>query len=140
MARSVIPNQRRRLFLRYTLASVAAVAVAGAAGAELVNHRVLPGKGILDRIDRACSVTGPDLIPYAPPGPQHSGTFYSAARRRAVGYTIAYPPGHGPGDRLPLVIMLHGYGSDHSNALSGMSPAQAVALSVGARRCRRWRW
>jgi pimeloyl-ACP methyl ester carboxylesterase len=129
--RSVIPNERRRLFLRYTLASVAAVAVAGVAAAELANHGVLPGKGILDRIDGACSVTDPDLIAHAPPGPQYSGAFYSAARRRVVGYTIAYPPGHGPGDRLPLVIMLHGYGADHSNALSGMSPAQAVALSVG---------
>ena len=129
--RSVIPNERRRLFLRYTLASVAAVAVAGVAAAELANHGVLPGKGILDRIDGACSVTDPDLIAHAPPGPRYSGAFYSAARRRAVGYTIAYPPGHGPGDRLPLVIMLHGYGADHGNALSGMSPAQAVALSVG---------
>ena len=128
--RSVIPNERRRLFLRYTLASVAAVVVAGVA-ADLANHGVLPGKGILDRIDGACSVTDPDLIAHAPPGPQYSGVFSSAARHRAVGYTIAYPPGHGPGDRLPLVIMLHGYGTDHSNALSGMSPAQAVALSVG---------
>src|SRR5215472_15651716 len=87
--RSVIPNERRRLFLRYTLASVAAVAVAGVAAAELANHGVLPGKGILDRIDGACSVTDPDLIARAPPGPQYSGAFYSAARRRAVGYTIA---------------------------------------------------
>jgi hypothetical protein len=27
--------------------------------------------------------------------------------------------------------MLHGYGDDHASALSGMSPAQAVALRVG---------
>lgn len=37
-----------------------------------------------------------------------SGTFWSAARNRSVGYTIGYPPGRGPGDALPLVIMLHG--------------------------------
>lgn len=124
-------NERRRVLLRYTLASVAAAAVAGVAGVELISRGVLPGKGALDQLDGACSVDGPDLTPYARPGPQLSGTFYSAARRRGVGYTIAYPPGHGPGDGLPLVVMLHGYGSDHTTALAGMSPAQAVALRVG---------
>ena len=73
----------------------------------------------------------PDLAPYAAPGPQFSGTFYSAARRAAVGYTVGYPPGHRPGDRLPLVIALHGFGGDHADALSGMSPSQAVALCPG---------
>ena len=118
----------RRHFLRYTLASVAAVAVAGAAGAELVDRGVLPGKGMLDRLDGTCSVPAPDLTPYAVPGPSLSGTFYSQARNRSVGYTIAYPPGARPDDRLPLVIMLHGYGGNHDNAVSGMSPAQALAL------------
>jgi enterochelin esterase-like enzyme len=126
-----IPNGTRRLFLRYTLASVAAVAAAGVAGVELVSHGVLPGKSLLSKLDGACSVPAPDLTPYAPPGPSLSGTFYSRARNRAVGYTIAYPPGHRPGDRLPLVIMLHGYGANHANAVSGMSPAQALALRAG---------
>jgi len=106
-------------------------AAAGAAGVELISRGVLPGKDMLDDLDGACSVDGPGLAPYARPGPQLSGTFYSAARRRAVGYTVAYPPGHGPGDELPLVVMLHGYGGDHATAVSGMSPAQAVALRVG---------
>jgi enterochelin esterase-like enzyme len=122
---------RRRLFLGYTLGSVAAVAVAGTVGAELVARGELPGKSVLDDLDGACSVPVPDLSTYAPPGPSVSGTFYSAARDRAVGYTIAYPPGHRTGDRLPLVIMLHGYGGNHADALSGMSPAQAVALRAG---------
>ena len=60
-----------------------------------------------------------------------SGTFYSRARNRAVGYTIGYPPGHRPGAELPLVIMLHGYGGNHVSALSGLSPARALALRVG---------
>ena len=126
-----IPNGPRRLFLRYTLASVAAVAAAGVAGVELVNHGVLPGRSLLDKLDGACSVPAPNLTPYAAPGPSLSGTFYSRARNRAVGYTIAYPPGHRPGDRLPLVIMLHGFGGNHANAVSGMSPAQALALRAG---------
>jgi enterochelin esterase-like enzyme len=50
-----------------------------------------------------------------------------------VGYTIAYPPGHRPGDELPLVVMLHGFGANHADALAGMSPAQALALRPGGR-------
>jgi len=34
---------------------------------------------------------------------------------------------------LPLVVVLHGYGGNHANALAGMSPAQAVALKSGGR-------
>ncbi|HMD93999.1 MAG TPA: alpha/beta hydrolase-fold protein [Trebonia sp.] len=86
---------------------------------------------MLDAIDGACSVATPDGVSYAAPGPSVSGAFHSAARRRTVGYTIAYPPGHRPGDRLPLVVMLHGFGADHTDALAGVSPAQAVALRVG---------
>ena len=126
-----IPNGPRRLFLRYTLAALGGFAGAGITGFELIDHGVLPGKSELDRLDGACSVPAPDLTPYAPPGPTLSGTFYSRARSRVVGYTIAYPPAHRPGDRIPLVIMLHGYGADHAHAVSGMSPAQALALRAG---------
>jgi enterochelin esterase-like enzyme len=59
-----------------------------------------------------------------------SGTFYSHARNLNVGYTVAYPPGHHPGDDLALVVALHPYGGNHSNALEAMSPAQALALRV----------
>jgi S-formylglutathione hydrolase FrmB len=123
-------NGPRRLFLRYSLAGVVVVAAAGGAGFELVSRGVLPGKGALDRFDGACSAALPDLAPYAPPGPQVSGTFFSAARNRTVGYTIGYPPGHRPGAKLPLIVMLHGYGGNHTSALSGLSPSQAVALRV----------
>jgi S-formylglutathione hydrolase FrmB len=121
------PSSRRR-FLRYSLGGVVAAAAAGAAGFELISRGVLPGKSELDQLDGACSVAAPGFAPYATPGPQYSGTFYSAARRTTVGYTIGYPPGHGPEDRLPLLIALHGFGGNHANALSGLSPAQAVAL------------
>jgi enterochelin esterase-like enzyme len=122
----------RRAFLGYGLAGAAAIAAVGVGGAEMISRGVLPGKGELDAIDGACSVAAPDLASYAPPGPQISGTFYSRARNRTVGYTIGYPPRHRPGSSLPLVIMLHGYGGNHADALSGLSPAQAVALRVGA--------
>ena len=63
-------------------------------------------------------------------GPSVSGRFFSRARRRDVGYTVAYPPGYRPGSRLPLIIALHPFGPDHRHVLSGMSPPQALALHV----------
>ena len=112
--------------------SAAGLAVLGVTGAELVSHGVLPGKAILDDLDGACSVPSPN-VSFASPGPSFSGTFYSAARNRRVGYTIAYPSGHRVGAQLPLVVMLHGYGGNHADALVGMSPAQALALQVDGR-------
>jgi enterochelin esterase-like enzyme len=56
--------------------------------------------------------------------------FVSRARNRTVAYTVAYPPGHAPGSLLPLIVVLHAYGADHTNALSGMTLGQAPALVV----------
>jgi fermentation-respiration switch protein FrsA (DUF1100 family) len=111
------------------LGGAAVVVVAGAAGVELVSRGDLPGKQFLDEVDGECSV-GDTRLAFAPTGPSVSGRFFSRARNRHVGYTIGYPPGHRPGHPLPLVVMLHGFGSDHTYALAGMSPAQAVALEV----------
>lgn len=120
--------------MRYALGGVVVVAAAGVAGFELVERGTLPGKSTLDQLDGACDVAAPDLAAYATPGPQESGTFFSKARRTTVGYTIGFPPGYTAGDKLPLVIALHGFGGNHTNALSGMSPARAVALrSTGAK-------
>jgi enterochelin esterase-like enzyme len=126
------PGLTRRRVLTLGLIPAAAVVAAGVTGVELVSHGVLPGQAALDSLDGACSVPAP-LLAYSRPGPSFSGTFYSAARRRPVGYTIAYPPGHRAGDQLPLVVMLHGYGASHASALSGMSPAQALAVKADGR-------
>jgi len=122
----------RRRVLTLGLAPAAVLACAAIGGAELVSRGVLPGRALLDELDGACSVPEPPLV-FSPPGPSIDGTFYSADRHRTVGYTIAYPPGHRRGDELPLVVMLHGYGGNHADALAGMSPAQAVALKPGVR-------
>jgi predicted peptidase len=113
--------------LRAGLGGLLGVAAAGGVGVELVNHGVLPGKATLDRIDGACVVPAPQLS-FAPVGPSFSGSFYSAARRRPVGFTLAYPPGHRPGSKLPLIVALHAFGGNHDKVLTGMSLAKAVAL------------
>ena len=125
----------RRTFIRNGLLTAAAFTAAGAAGAELIARGALPGRTILDKLDGACSVPAPP-VPRGPLGPSLSGTFRSAARRRMVGYTIAYPPGHRPGDELPLVVMLHGFGANHADALAGLSPAQALAQGLAPG----WHW
>jgi S-formylglutathione hydrolase FrmB len=120
------PFNRRR-FLAYGLGGTVVVVAAGATGIELISHGVLPGKLELDELDGACSVSTTALT-FGATGPSMSGTFHSHARNLTVGYTIAYPPGHGPGSELPLAVMLHGEGGNHTDALAGMSPAQAVGL------------
>jgi enterochelin esterase-like enzyme len=55
----------------------------------------------------------------APSGRREDGSLTSAAMNGArVGWTIAYPPGHHPGDRLPVVVTLHGRGATHATAFS----------------------
>jgi S-formylglutathione hydrolase FrmB len=119
----------RRRFLAVSVAG-ASVLVGGAATAvELVSHGALPGKLELDKLDGACSVSH-EPFEFSALGPAIDGTFYSRYRRRNVGYALAFPPGYGPGSGLPLVVMLHGFGGNHTDALAGISPQQAVAMKV----------
>ena len=122
----------RRRLLRLGLGGAATLGALAVLGVELVEHGVLPGKLALDQLDGACDAAGPPIAS-GTTGPSFSGTFRSRARRRRVGYTLAYPPGHGPGSELPLVVMLHGFGGSHRAALAGMSPAESLALRVSPR-------
>lgn len=40
---------------------------------------------------------------------------YSPAMGESMGYSVYTPPGWGPDERLPLVVLLHGGGSDHES-------------------------
>jgi enterochelin esterase-like enzyme len=97
-----------------------------AGGLELVDQGVLPGKHILDAVDGACDVPTPHET-FRRPGETITGRFYSRARRREVGYTIAYPPGHSRRSRLPLGLYLHADGGSHTSALGGLPLARALA-------------
>lgn len=122
----------RRRLLQLGLAGTGTLVAAGAGLEQLVSHGVLPGRHLLDVITGACDVPAPPLE-FSPLGPSVSGSFYSHRRRTQVGYTIAWPPGHESGDELPLIVMLHGFGGNHANALSSLTPAQAVALRSGGK-------
>jgi pimeloyl-ACP methyl ester carboxylesterase len=125
------PEQRlsRRHLLAWGLGATATVLGAGAAAVELASHGVIPGRQELLQWEGDCAVAAVPAV-FSEPGPAQSGTFFSHARHQSVGYTIAYPPGHGPGSVLPLVVVLHGYGADHTGALAGLSLSRALALHV----------
>ncbi|MDE3129877.1 MAG: hypothetical protein KGL16_01890 [Acidobacteriota bacterium] len=126
------PAGRRWTRRRVLAAGIGGFIGAAFAGFELVEHGVLPGKQTLDELDGACSVSSPALT-FAAAGPARSGRFFSAARNRTVEYTIAYPPGHGPGSALPLTISLHGFGGNHTSGLGGVTLSQALAARQSGR-------
>ncbi len=111
---------------RVLAAGVGGAAALIAGGLELVDHGVLPGKHMLDAVDGACSVASPAEM-FRRPGPTFTGHFHSRKRGREVGFTIAYPPGHSRGSRLPLGLYLHADGGNHASALGGVPPARALA-------------
>jgi len=111
---------------------LALAAVGGGAAVELVAHDILPGKHLLDELDGACSVPTPKLR-FSALGPKTSGHFFSRARNRTVGYTIAYPPSYRRGDELPLVVLLHALDGANTRGLAGMTAQQALALHVNDR-------
>jgi pimeloyl-ACP methyl ester carboxylesterase len=126
------PHGRRWNRRRVLACGLGGLTGAAVAGFELIEHGVLPGKQTLDELDGTCSVSSPTLT-FASAGPSRSGQFFSVARNRIVGYTIAYPTGHGPGSALPLAISLHGFGGNHTSGLGGVSLSQALAARENGR-------
>ncbi|MEV6282462.1 alpha/beta hydrolase-fold protein [Kribbella sp. NPDC051770] len=104
-----------RLTRRRVLLSLAGLGAAGIGGLEA---GVLPGR---TRVHTALGLTGDDgVVPDVPAGPVISGTFESAARRTTVGWSVVYPHGRRPGAALPVVLVLHGRGGDHTSAINDL--------------------
>jgi S-formylglutathione hydrolase FrmB len=108
-----------------------AVVVVGAAGLTAVVEELVPGRSVLYR---TLGHDGSDgAIPDVEPGALISGSFPSRARGTSVGWSIARPPGR-PGP-LPVVVVLHGRGGDHSTAFSndglGLDRFLAAAVADG---------
>ena len=66
------------------------------------------------------------MLTFAAAGPATTGRFFSAARNRTVGYSIAYPPGHGPGSALRVAISLHGFAYAEARAANASAFASAA--------------
>jgi pimeloyl-ACP methyl ester carboxylesterase len=65
------------------------------------------------------------------PGPQEFGTLSSSATGLDHPWLIAYPPGAKRGDRLPVVVMLHGYGDTISTTQLHRYPEVLAATVAG---------
>jgi hypothetical protein len=106
------------------------LALAGGGSVVAVDHGVLPGRVRLAELTGACDVDA------APPtgtvGAITSGRFRSAARGREVGWSLALPPGHPTADGLPVALVLHGRGGDHSTGFTQLKLHQFLAAYVRA--------
>jgi dienelactone hydrolase len=101
---------------------------AGLGAVALVDHGILPGQDPLNRALGRCDVATPPADAAAPAGSVVRGAFDSARRHRRVNFTIGYPPGARPGDRLPVCLVLHGYGGDASSSLTLSAPLASAGL------------
>ncbi len=110
----------------------------------MVSRRAILGLGLGDVVAAATGIaadvvfSGPGKVvlphfPHARPGRRVSGSFHSRARGETVGWTISYPPQHGPGDSLPVCLVLHGFDSDHRYAFSTLGLQFAQAQIVGGK-------
>ncbi|HEY4567916.1 MAG TPA: alpha/beta hydrolase-fold protein [Kribbella sp.] len=116
----------RRAFVR----TGAAAAVAGVVTVTALETGAIPGRA---RVHDVLGLTGPDgVVPDVPAGPVVSGSFNSFGRRTEVGYSIIYPHGYEPSAELPVVLVLHGRGGDHTSAINDLGIDRYLTATVQA--------
>lgn len=98
-------------------AGLGAVAVAGGAGAVLVEEGVVPGKIALDRVIGRCG-TEPD--PPRTAGVVREWTFRSQRRGTDVTAVVVTPAGVASPRGLPVAVALHGNGGTGASAARGL--------------------
>ena len=117
----------RRTFL---LGALGTLVLAGGGSVVAIDEGVLPGRIRLAELTGACDVdTAP---PAGVVGTISSGHFASAARGRDVGWSLALPPGHPTPAGLPVTLVLHGRGGDHSSGFRQLKLHQFLAGYVRA--------
>jgi len=118
----------RSLSRRTLIRTGVAAAVTGVAGVVALETGVVPGRA---RVHDVLGLTGPDgVVPDVPAGPVESGTFESFGRRTTVGYSVIYPHGYAPTAELPVVLVLHGRGGDHTSAINDLGIDRYLTAAV----------
>lgn len=121
-----MPSLSRRTLIRTGVAA----AITGVAAVAAVETGVVPGRA---RVHDVLGLTGPDgVVPDVPGGLVESGTFESFGRRTTVGYSVIYPDGYGPSAALPVVLVLHGRGGDHTSAVNDLGIDRYLTAAVHA--------
>jgi S-formylglutathione hydrolase FrmB len=59
-----------------------------------------------------------------------SGSFNSFGRRTEVGYSVIYPDGYDASAELPVVLVLHGRGGDHTSAINDLGIDRYLTATV----------
>jgi hypothetical protein len=117
----------RRTFL---LGALGTVVLAGMGSVVAIEDDVLPGRIRLAELTGACDV---DAVPPAGPGGViTSGRFASSALRRDLGWSLALPPGYTATAGLPVALILHGRGGDHSSGFTQLKLHQFLAAYTRA--------
>ena len=112
----------RRTFL---LGALGTAVLAAGGSVAAIDDGVLPGRTRLADLTGACDV---DAVPASGPvGAITSGRFASSARGRDVGWSLALPPGHTAGLGLPVALILHGRGGNHSSGFTELKLHQFLA-------------
>ncbi|MFC9693707.1 alpha/beta hydrolase [Kribbella sp. NPDC056951] len=115
---------------RALLSTGVAAGVVGVAGVAGLETGLIPGRA---RVHDVLGLTGPDgVVPDVPAGPVVSGTFESFGRRTTVGYSIICPDGYQASDALPVVLVLHGRGGDHTSAVRDLGIDRYLTAAVQA--------
>lgn len=119
-----------RLSRRVVLTAGAGAALAAGAGGTGVQQGWLPGR---PWVQAHLGLNGkPGAVPAADPGPVIGGSFVSSARGGVeTAWALIRPPGEtGP---LPLVVALHGLGSEHATLLGpSFALDRFLAAAVGS--------
>jgi hypothetical protein len=119
------PVVSRRTFL---LGALGTALLAGTGSAVAIEDGVLPGRNRLAGLMGGCDVDG--VPPSGAVGHLTSGQFSSPARRRDVGWSLALPPGHDDPAGLPVALVLHGHGGDHSTGFAQLRLHEFLAAYV----------
>jgi Putative esterase len=120
-----------RVSRRTLLLGALGSAVLAATGSVVaIEDGALPGRIRLAELMGACEV---DAVPSpGTVGAITTGRFTSSARQREVGWSLALPPGHAAPSGLPLALVLHGRGEDHTSGFDQLKLQQFLAAHVRA--------
>jgi S-formylglutathione hydrolase FrmB len=117
----------RRVFL---LGALGTAVLAGTGSFIAIEDDVLPGRIRLAELAGTCDVDAQP--PSGPVGTIKTGTFRSTARHRDVGWSLALPPSRSSASDLPVVLVLHGRGGDHTTGFAQLGLHRFLAAHIQA--------
>jgi acetyl esterase/lipase len=112
------------------LGALGTAVLAGTGSVVAIEDGALPGRIRLADMLGGCNVDA--VPPSGTVGDVTTGQFMSSARHREVGWSLALPPGRGGPAGLPVALVLHGRGEDHSSGFDELKLQQFLAAYVRA--------